>query len=140
MLAPSYQLFVYGSLRKGFLSPAYEYISRYFDFVSDAQVKGLIYDMGEYPAAVPAATDGGIIGELYRIREVDEFDWALAQLDDYEGVNPEAGEPQLYRRERTEVQLADGRQTEAWIYWFNGDTSGKPLVESGDILQYRSKQ
>lgn len=140
MLSPSYQLFVYGSLRRGFLSPAYEYISRYFDFVSDARVKGLIYDMGEYPAAIPADTNATIVGELYRIKEVDEFDWAMGQLDDYEGIHPELGEEQLYRRERAEILLSDGQKTEAWIYWYNGDTSGKPLVASGDILQYRSKR
>ena len=51
----SYQLFVYGSLLSGFKSPAYDYISRYFDLVSDGKVKGLLFDMGEYPAAEPAA-------------------------------------------------------------------------------------
>ena len=35
-----YQLFVYGSLRSGFRSPAYEYVSRYFDLLGDAKVKG----------------------------------------------------------------------------------------------------
>jgi gamma-glutamylcyclotransferase (GGCT)/AIG2-like uncharacterized protein YtfP len=24
----------------------------------------------------------------------------------------------------------------AWIYWYNGDVSGKPVVASGDILEY----
>jgi gamma-glutamylcyclotransferase (GGCT)/AIG2-like uncharacterized protein YtfP len=135
-LLPDYQLFVYGSLRKGFQHAAYEYIRRYFDFVSEAKVSGTLYDMGDYPAAVPGSTGSAIIGELYRIREIDELDWALGQLDDYEGINPEENEPALYRREKTIVLLPDGVQTEAWIYWFNGEVTGRPVVASGDVLKY----
>ncbi len=91
--------------------------------------------MGEYPAAVPSEKDQYIIGELYRINNSDEFEWAMAQLDDYEGVNVEHGDTPLYRRERTTVYTNDG-QTEAWVYWFNRDTSGKPNIESGDVLEY----
>lgn len=137
---PAYQLFVYGSLRKGFLHPAYEYISRYFDFVSDARVKGLLYDMGDYPAAVPTEGDATIVGELYAIRETDEFDWAMAQLDDYEGIHPEENEPALYRRDMATVILPEGNTTQAWIYWFDGDVSGRPQVESGDVLAYLNRQ
>jgi gamma-glutamylcyclotransferase (GGCT)/AIG2-like uncharacterized protein YtfP len=137
-MLPEYQLFVYGSLRKGFHHAAYEYIRRYFDFLSDAHVRGLLYDMGEYPAAIPSETNATIVGELYRIKEIDEFDWALGQLDDYEGLNPGESEPVLYRREKTTVLLPDGQETIAWIYWFNGDTTGKPIVASGDVLQYMS--
>lgn len=137
-LLPDYQLFVYGSLRRGFHHAAYEYIRRYFEFVSDATVPGILYDMGEYPAAVPADTAAKIIGELYRIREIDEFDWAIGQLDDYEGVHPEENEPLLYRRDKTIVTLADGSTTSAWIYWFNGEITGKPVIASGDVLKYVS--
>jgi len=137
-LLPDYQLFVYGSLRRGFHHAAYEYIRRYFDFVSDARVQGILYDMGEFPAAVPTTTGEVIVGELYRIREIDELDWALGQLDDYEGVNPEENEPLLYRRDRSIVVLPDGTETTAYIYWFNGDTTGKPIIASGDVLQYVS--
>jgi hypothetical protein len=34
-----YKLFVYGSLRSGFKSDAYEYISRFFSFDGDAKVR-----------------------------------------------------------------------------------------------------
>lgn len=137
---PAYQIFVYGSLRKGFQHPAYEYISRYFDFVSDARVKGLLFDMGDYPAAVPAEGSATIVGELYAIKETDEFDWAMAQLDDYEGIHPEENEPALYRRDMATILLPDGNTTQAWIYWFDGDVSGKPQVLSGDVLAYLNRQ
>lgn len=136
---PVYYLFVYGSLRSGFHSPAYEYISRYFDLVSNGKVKGKLYDLGEYPAAIPTDEETYIIGELYHIKEVSEFSWAIGQLDDYEGLNVEEGETQLYRRELQEV-ITDGKPYTAWIYWYNQAIEGKPLVASGDMLEYKQNK
>ena len=133
------QIFVYGSLRSGFHHPAYEYISRYFTLVADGKIKGSLYDMGAYPAAVPTEKDAFIIGELYHINHPDEFAWAIAQLDDYEGLNTENSETPLYRREHTTVYTNDG-STNAWVYWFNGDVSNKAAIESGDILEYMQQK
>jgi len=134
-----YQLFVYGSLRSGFRSPAYEYISRYFDLAGEAKVKGKLYDLGDYPAAKPTNENKFIIGELYSIRNENEFAWAIGQLDDYEGVHVGFDETQLYRREITEVYI-DNTTTTAWIYWYDGNVEGKPLIESGDVLQYMDQK
>lgn len=136
---PVYYLFVYGSLRSGFHNPVYEYISRYFDFVSNGKVKGKLYDLGEYPAAIPTEEESHIIGELYHIKDVSEFSWAIAQLDDYEGLNVEEGETQLYRRELEKIVTDDKTHT-AWIYWYNQTIEGKPLVTSGDMLEYKQKK
>jgi gamma-glutamylcyclotransferase (GGCT)/AIG2-like uncharacterized protein YtfP len=130
-----YQLFVYGSLRSGFRSPAYEYISRYFELAGDAKVKGKLYDLGSYPAAKPCDENKFILGELYRIKNESEFAWAIGQLDDYEGVDVAFDEVQLYYRRITEVHI-DDKITHAWIYWYNGDVNDKPVIESGDVLQY----
>jgi len=130
-----YQLFVYGSLRSGFKSPAYDYISRFFSLVGNASVRGKLIDMGEYPAGIPSTEEEFIQGELYTIKDQNEYSWAMGQLDDYEGVLVEAGEPQIYRREVTEV-ICNGSTSKAWIYWYNGDTSGRTVIASGDILQY----
>ena len=134
-----YQLFVYGSLRSGFRSPAYEYISRFFDFAGEGKVRGKLFDMGSYPAAIPSNDNSFITGELYRIKKAEEFSWAIGQLDDYEGVSVEADEVQLYRREMAEVYI-DGKLTHAWIYWYNGDVHGRPLISSGDMLSYLNKK
>lgn len=130
-----HQLFVYGSLRSGFRSPAYEYISRYFTFVANARVRGKLFDLGSYPAGIKSNDNKFIVGELYKITNEEEFAWAIGQLDDYEGVSVESDEMQLYRRELTEVYYND-TVTHAWIYWYNGDVSGKPLIESGDMIEY----
>jgi gamma-glutamylcyclotransferase (GGCT)/AIG2-like uncharacterized protein YtfP len=134
-----YHLFVYGSLRSGFKSQAYEYISRFFNFVGEAKVKGQLFDLGQYPAGIPADKEAFIIGELYEIKNIHEFSWAIGQLDDYEGINVEAGEKQLFRREQTDVFIND-KIVKAWIYWYNGDVSGKPLISSGDLIEYLHKK
>lgn len=130
-----YHLFVYGSLRSGFRSPVYEYISRFFTFIGEAKVRGKLFDMGSYPAGIPSNENQFIVGELYNAKQANEFSWAIGQLDDYEGVTVEPDEIQLYRREITEV-YSNGQVTHAWIYWYNGDVSGRPVIASGDMLEY----
>ena len=131
----SYYVFVYGSLRSGFHSPAYQYISNYFNLFGEAKVKGKLFNTGEYPAAIPVEEDLFIKGELYLIKNENEFSWAIAQLDDYEGVVVEKDEQPLYRREMADVYINDAI-VPAWIYWYNGDLSGKSLISSGDIMDY----
>ena len=129
------QLFVYGSLRSGFRSPAYEYISRYFHLIGNAKVKGKLFDLGNYPGAVPSGDESLITGELYEINDASQFAWAIAQLDDYEGIDPSEGEEKLYRRELVDA-FVNNETIQAWIYWYNGDVGGKPLIASGDVLEY----
>jgi gamma-glutamylcyclotransferase (GGCT)/AIG2-like uncharacterized protein YtfP len=131
----NHQLFVYGSLRSGFNHPAYAYISDNFTLIGDAKVRGKLYDLGEYPAALPDSGDHFIVGELYAMKEDQEFSWVIAQIDDYEGVYAEPGESPLYRRELAAIYLHN-QETTAWIYWYNNDIIGKPVISSGDVLQY----
>lgn len=132
-------LFVYGSLRSGFPGPALQYIAPYFTKIADGKVKGKLYDLGAYPAALPTTDAAFIIGELYRANSPEEFSWAIAQLDDYEGVHPEEGEEQLYERAATTIYTDNGEYT-AWIYWYKCDVTDMPVIESGDVLEYqRSK-
>lgn len=138
MNTPVMHLFVYGSLRQGFQNPFFDYIKNHFTYVCDGKVKGCLYDLGEYPAALPGP-DCKIIGELYAANSEDDFYWAISQLDDYEGLNPEEGEAVFYKRETTSV-YHNGGETEAWIYWYTGDVTGKPVVESGDVLEYAKRK
>ena len=128
-------LFVYGSLRSGFKSPAYEYISGFFSFIAEAKVKGKLFDLGPYPAGIPTDEDNFIVGELYTITHESEFSWAIGQLDDYEGTSAEADEVSLYKRELVNVFVNDS-VVPAWIYWYTGNVQNKPLIESGDMIQY----
>jgi gamma-glutamylcyclotransferase (GGCT)/AIG2-like uncharacterized protein YtfP len=135
-----YHLFVYGSLRSGFKSPAYEYISRYFSLQTEALVHGNLYDLSSYPVGVPAEEENFIKGELYFANNSQEFSWAIAQLDDYEGVAVEKGETPLYKRELAQVICPDGKIIPAWVYWYNGNVEGQARIESGDLLDYLQKK
>ena len=129
------RLFVYGSLRSGFRSDAYSYLSKYFTLIGEGKVRGKLFDKGNYPVAVPSGEDSYIFGELYQLNNPAEFSWAIEQIDDYEGLHVEHGETPLYKREAAEVFL-NGEQTTAWIYWYNGSTAGYPELPSGDIADY----
>jgi gamma-glutamylcyclotransferase (GGCT)/AIG2-like uncharacterized protein YtfP len=129
------QLFVYGSLRSGFQHPAYEYISKYFRLVGEGKVKGYLYDMGDYPAAIPTTDDVYILGELYALKDGGDFSWAIEQLDAYEGVEPEGAEIPLYKRELATVYL-ENETAEAWIYWFNRNIENQPRIHSGDVFEF----
>jgi gamma-glutamylcyclotransferase (GGCT)/AIG2-like uncharacterized protein YtfP len=128
-------IFVYGSLRSGFRSEAYQYISRYFNLLGNATIKGKLFDLGDYPAAIATDENYFLVGELYQIAREEEFNWAIEQLDDYEGLNVEADETALYKREITTVYI-NNETVKAWVYWFTGSVENKPVVASGDMLQY----
>lgn len=130
-----FQLFVYGSLRSGFHSPAYHYVSKYFTFVGNAKVRGVLYDMGDYPVAIPSVDDTFIVGELYQINHEEAFDFAIGQLDDYEGLDGEENEVVLYERKLADI-IVNETTTKAWTYWYKGNTSNKPIITSGDVLAY----
>ena len=130
-----YQLFVYGSLRSGFRNPVYQYLTRYFNLIGEAVVKGKLYDKGDFPVAVSTEEEKFISGELYEMKNPEEFSWAIEQLDDYEGLIVEAGEIPLYKREMV-TAWHDSHTSKAWIYWYNGSIDCLPLIPSGDLLQY----
>ncbi len=133
------QLFVYGSLRSGFRNPAYQYLSNYFTLIGEAVVQGKFYDKGDYPVAIPDNGDHYITGELYAAKDEEGFDWAIAQLDDYEGLNVEPDEKPWYTRELVTV-YKDGKPSSSWIYWYNDSVEGMPEIEVGDIMKYILQQ
>jgi gamma-glutamylcyclotransferase (GGCT)/AIG2-like uncharacterized protein YtfP len=135
MMNPVNTLFVYGSLRSDFSSSGHKYISDYFNLIGKAKVKGKLYALKDYPAAIPTKEDCFIIGELYSISNLDEFVFAMKQLDDYEGVNTEIGGKPLYNRELADIYINE-KIVQSWIYWYNGDVDGNPFIASGDVMEY----
>src|SRR4051794_26293550 len=134
MIPDNIYLFVYGSLRKGFHHPAYEYVSSYFTFVTESKVKGRLYDLGEHPAAIPTTDENYIKGELYEAKNAEDFVWAIEQLDVYEGVDAEEGEGEpLFKRELTEATHGNTTIT-AWIYWYNKSLANHNFIPTGDIM------
>lgn len=130
-------LFVYASLRSGFKSPAYAYITQYFELVGEAEVDGHFYLWNNVPVAVPSAK-GKIIGELYALKDAEMFNWAMCQLDDYEGVNVEDGEIPMYKRDLVTANK-NGQVIKSWIYWYNLPTNGLTPVAADDVLRLLQK-
>ena len=91
MSAPvNIRLFVYGSLRSGFHSPVYDYIRRYFDFIGEGRVKGKIFDMGDYAAAVPVKKKHISLVNYTRLKTPENFLTlsASSTIMKASGVNP----------------------------------------------------
>lgn len=124
-------LFVYGTLRSSSDNSAYKYISEHFMLISEAKVKGRLYDLGNYPAAIKSEDENFIMGELYALKEEGDFELAIEQLDEYEGLNTEDGEVPLYRREKVDVHHNKGI-SKAWVYWYNKEVTDQQLIATGD--------
>jgi gamma-glutamylcyclotransferase (GGCT)/AIG2-like uncharacterized protein YtfP len=137
-------LFVYGTLRSGGRAPASlrDLLRARGRKVGEGVVEGRLHHAGTYPAAVPVREDEDpacegedrdregrpeIQGALHTLEEPDEV---LRALDGYEGVQPDADG--LFRRDVAEVHLESGRIVEAWVYWYNRDPDGLPVIEGGD--------
>jgi gamma-glutamylcyclotransferase (GGCT)/AIG2-like uncharacterized protein YtfP len=121
-------LFTYGTLQPGRapaeIAPAVATLQR----VGAGRLRGLLYDLGEYPGAVPdetAATE--ISGTVMRL-PADEG--ALRQLDEYEEFNPASPEKSLFVRRLYMVRLDSGTMLQCWIYVYNRDPKGAPMMGS----------
>lgn len=128
-----HRLFVYGTLRSDVGHTAHEYIAQYFSLMGKAKVRGKLYDCIEFPAALPD-TEYFISGELYELKNADEFSISMQLLDEYEGSYDKPGEVTLFRRELVNVIYNDEEFT-AWIYWYNRPVTGLQWIRSGDILK-----
>lgn len=136
-IGESHFLFVYSSLLRGFKTPEYDYVSKYFDFVGNARTRGILSDAGDMLVGSPVNDDRFIYGELYKVRQPDMFAFAIGQLDDYEGIHPAEGEPPAsYVRASTSVILPGGKMVDSWVYWYSGSVDGLPVVESGNVMDY----
>lgn len=128
-------LFVYGTLLSGFHHPAHAFVSSHFTLKGPARVQGKLYDLSEYPGAVPTNEAVYLEGELYQVNDESEFTYAIGQLDDYEGVLVDPPETPLFRREAVTVFIQNTTSA-AWIYWCNLPVSGRPLIPTGGLLTY----
>lgn len=106
-------------------------LARRAEFVGEAQMQGRLYGVDWYPGAVRSGDKGDIVhGEVYRLLDSDR---ALAELDAYEGCKPSGREAPEFAREKTRVECADGREIEAWVYFFTGNTRGLKRIDSGEF-------
>jgi len=125
-------VFFYGTLMSGFERPGRAKLDRALKPIGRGWISASLYDLGIYPAAIPAA-EGQVWGEVHQMLEPEH---ALATLDEIEGYSAEAPDASLYRRVEIPVSLEDGRGAQAWVYFYNAPLGRAERIVSGDYLQH----
>ena len=127
------QLFVYGTLMRGFDHPMAQLLSRSADFVGEARCRGRLYLVKHYPGLVASDNAEDVVfGELFRLRQPTEL---LAEFDMYEACGEGFAEPTEYIRRMLQVTTAEGAASEAWTYLYNWPVDHLPRIASGRFLQ-----
>ena len=90
------QVFFYGTLRTGFNRTTRAGVDAFLKFAGRGWINGKLFDLGIYPAAVPAS-DARVWGEVF---EITDPPTVLAALDRIEGHRPAEPERSLYNRVR----------------------------------------
>jgi gamma-glutamylcyclotransferase (GGCT)/AIG2-like uncharacterized protein YtfP len=124
--------FFYGTLMTGFDRRRRAGIEDRMTYVGRGSIQAALFDLGIYPAAVPAP-EGRVWGEVYQLEDSARV---LGILDDIEGHAPTDPDHSLYIRTRVTVFLDDGRQLDAWVYFYNAPLGGAQQIPSGDYLDY----
>ena len=127
-------LFVYGTLRRGFGNRMSKMLRRSSVFVGQGCVRGLLYNIGTYPGLVTGAEEVPVRGEVYAIQASDVLDY----LDWYEGCEEHPWP--LFERRQVTVELDDGTKMDAWAYFYGRSTRGLQLIESGDYLAWQEER
>jgi len=130
---PNY-LFVYGTLRKEFGLQLSKDIGEDIVYVGSAAIKGELYDIGDYPAALPTQDENAkIAGEIY---EVNHPRKVFKLLDEYEGYDRKHLESSEYYRRKEMLEMENGNKIQAWVYWYNFPVGNKRRIYQKDYLQY----
>lgn len=125
-------VFFYGTLMTPFNRTAQLHIDQHLAFQGRGTITAALFDLGIYPAAVPAA-DSQVWGEIY---EMTDSRLVLGALDELEGYRPGEPEASLYTRALTPVTMMDGSAVEAWAYFYNAPLGRAERIQSGDYLEY----
>jgi len=107
-------------------------IEAQMSYVGRGWIHAALFDLGIYPAAVPAS-DGRVWGEVY---QMDPEPAVLAKLDEIEGYAPSDPDHSLYVRDSAPVTLEDGRRLDGWVYFYNAPLGQAQKIASGDYLDH----
>jgi gamma-glutamylcyclotransferase (GGCT)/AIG2-like uncharacterized protein YtfP len=125
-------VFFYGTLMAGFDRRRRAGIDDQLTYVGRGSIKASLFDLGIYPAAVPAP-QGLVWGEVYEVRDPETV---LAALDRFEGYTPDNLDQSLYVRAEAAVTLQDGTSESAWVYFYNAPLGQAQQILSGDYLEH----
>jgi gamma-glutamylcyclotransferase (GGCT)/AIG2-like uncharacterized protein YtfP len=103
----------------------------------EAKVAGNLFDLGDYPGALPASGNGKWVrGELFLLQHAEND---LKHLDRVEDINPAVPERSEFVRVLAEVVLPDGTRESAWIYWLSAESPAGRQIASGDYSAWRAR-
>jgi len=125
-------VFFYGTLMTPFHRAARLRVDQHLAYVGRGTIAGALFDLGIYPAAVPAS-DARVWGEVYRMMHPAIV---LQALDELEGCRADEPESSLYTRALTPVTMQDGCIVEAWAYFYNAPLGRAERIHSGDYLEH----
>jgi len=125
-------VFFYGTLMTGFERRRRIGIDARMKFLARGWIKAALFDLGIYPAAVPAE-NGRVWGEVFELLDPEAV---LSALDEIEGYRPGEPDSSLYIRSIVPVYLPDDGNQEAWVYFYNAPLGRAPRIDSGDYLEY----
>lgn len=125
-------VFFYGTLMVPFQRAGRSRIDDHLRFAGHGSIQAALFDLGIYPAAVPTP-DGTVRGEVHEMLEPLTV---LRELDGIEGYRASEPESSLYTRMRTSVVMDDGREIDAWVYFYNAPLGRAERIASGDYLEH----
>jgi gamma-glutamylcyclotransferase (GGCT)/AIG2-like uncharacterized protein YtfP len=93
-------LFVPGALRRDAQNKVAHLLTKHAKFVGRARFRGKLFDLGDYPGAIPLGDpQTAVYGEVYAL-EPSMWTTALTALDKYDGCGPNAEIPTEFHRGR----------------------------------------
>ena len=129
----SQHLFLYGTLLPTEAPKEIASIVKRLRRLGSAQVRGRLYDFGEFPGAVLDPLSRTMIhGELVALPSDGRI---LDALDRYEEFDPLAPKRSLFVRKRAKIRMANGSSREGWIYVYNRPPGKAKLLRGGDYLR-----
>jgi gamma-glutamylcyclotransferase (GGCT)/AIG2-like uncharacterized protein YtfP len=128
-------VFFYGTLMSPFNRPGRQRVTPKLSYKGRGTINAALFDLGIYPAAIPAEDQSKVWGEVY---ETSEPQPVLAVLDEIEGHRPSEPDRSLYTRVLTDVTLEDGSKQKAWAYFYNAPLGQAQRIASGDYLEHLS--
>jgi gamma-glutamylcyclotransferase (GGCT)/AIG2-like uncharacterized protein YtfP len=126
-------VFFYGTLMSPFNRPGRQRITPNLVAKGRGTIRAALFDLGIYPAAVPADDNSVVWGELY---ETSDAPSVLEVLDEIEGYRQNEPERSLYTRVLTDVTLESGATEKAWAYFYNAPLGRAQRIASGDYLEH----
>jgi gamma-glutamylcyclotransferase (GGCT)/AIG2-like uncharacterized protein YtfP len=136
-------VFFYGTLMAPFNRPGRQRITPQLTFIGRGTIRAALFDLGIYPAAIPADDNSTVRGEVY---ETTETAAVLSVLDEIEGYRSNEPDRSLYTRVMVDVTLdadaglprAQPRAVQAWTYFYNAPLGRAQRIASGDYLDHLS--